>query len=213
MCTTNLAIFLFAFGASEPVQGSSESTSTENKQSARPEVVVSDDKGSHAAMVWAETVGVKDDYATVEVFIKNYVDLRGYEVAVELFGLNEESATLVDAFIDTEKADYVFRDVQPFNAIDLRGSGRLAGALMEGGVDGDAAAYLGTFVYQIPKEAGNHLRAKMAANDRTQLRGSSAQPIEFKLDDSKAANVESQLSATVYPSTDPRVPVVPVGRK
>lgn len=200
--TISLAICLLGFCEADLPQDQIKRTMTENMPTAQLEIEVPVDEDAAMALMWAEIVAIDNDKVTVEVFIRNYVDLRGYEVAVELFGIDEEPPTLIDAVIDVNRPNYVFRDVQPFNAVNLEGAGRLAGALMDGGADGKDAAYLGTFVYRVSKAVMDQVSARVAGPERTLLRDSTARPIKYRIGGSSNPRVESMSADSANTATN-----------
>lgn len=120
------------------------------------------------------------NYAIVDVFAHDLQDLRGYELALNQ-GHATPRATLVELFVDENRADFSFFGLEEFVAAD-HNRGRLAGALMAGGVSRRAAAYLGTFVYELPVESANSsINLEFSLDSRTQFRNSEGQSITWQV--------------------------------
>ncbi len=119
---------------------------------------------------------------SVDVYLDNLVDLRGYQVALDVTGgttgtLSRESVTVDTRHADPQgNGDYVFFGSQSVTATDEIG-GRLAAALYNGGVSSGSAKYAGTFTFRASMDASGTFNVGVRMAD-TLLRDSNIALIE-----------------------------------
>lgn len=130
-------------------------------------------------LLWAEVAVVKDNLATIDVFVDTVTDLRGYQVALEVRAKDGTVYKLADASVNTDREDYVFVGLFSLNAVDLNVPARLMGVLMAGGINVDGVAYLGTFDFEVPKDSSEPFEVVLQGGENTLLRNSNAEPIPF----------------------------------
>ena len=121
----------------------------------------------------------------VEVFASDFVDLRGYEVAVEVVGGETGILDLEDLYIGIDRKEFVFAGQESYHAVDMA-NGRMVCALPEGGVSSKDALYLGTFVLRAGPESRGTFQVIPRTGDGTILLDSSGRRLEI-VDTTEAA--------------------------
>ena len=114
----------------------------------------------------------------VEVFASDFVDLRGYQVAVDITGGETGTLDLEDVYIDLERKDHVFGGLASYDAVDV-GNGRMMCVLSEGGVSSIDPLYLGTFVLRAAPETSGTFQVIPRAGDGTILLDSAGRRLEI----------------------------------
>jgi len=92
------------------------------------------------------------DEIRVDVYAKGVVELRGYELKVQVNGGQRGSLFFDDLAVDSNRKDYVFKDLDAYSALDLV-DGRIAGITLADGVSERGSVYLGTFVFHATRDA------------------------------------------------------------
>ena len=115
------------------------------------------------------------EVVTLDVYIDEVWDVRGYQVAVEAVGGRRGAFVLQEIRTDTDRADYVFGDSEGVLAADESG-GRVANVLLSDGVGVDDGAYLATFVFRASADAAGLFQIAVRPED-TVLGNSAGQPI------------------------------------
>jgi hypothetical protein len=93
----------------------------------------------------------------LDVYGQGLVDIRGYQVAVEVNGGSRGVLAPGVVRIETSRDGYLFTG-QPVSAgMDDRGS-RLAGAIRQGGATASGPAYLGSFEFRASRDAAGTFR-------------------------------------------------------
>jgi hypothetical protein len=108
---------------------------------------------------------------TVDVFV-DAKDLRGYQIALDA-EMRQGSAEIASALVDEADEDYVFAGATAHNTVDLAGA-RAIGSIVAGGMDA-TGAYLGTFTFEISKDATGVVKVFVA--NATMLRDSNRDAI------------------------------------
>jgi len=100
-----------------------------------------------SALLSLVPVGQSDGVYWVDVFVQGVTNLRSYQIGLVVSG--GESGELVREVVEIDKAraDFVFGQLEAIAAEDQIG-GRLAGVLIDGGVDMATPAYLGTYAFR-----------------------------------------------------------------
>jgi hypothetical protein len=109
---------------------------------------------------------VPNGLAEVEAFGDEFIDLRGYEIAVSVTGGTGGTLTMANMFVDDQRSDYVFFGHGTHEAFDLTGQ-RLANTLESGGEDSSAQVYLGTFVLRASQDAQGTFTISAVPGDGT----------------------------------------------
>ncbi len=120
---------------------------------------------------------------TIELFTRQIQDLRGYEITLVPDRKWEGSPLPSQLFVAEDRRDFAFFGLEEFTAADLA-RGRLAGALMTGGVDHRTPTYLGTFVYELPEgseEDGAVSDLRFTLDSRTKFRDSEGRSISWRI--------------------------------
>jgi len=104
------------------------------------------------------------DDVVVEIFLDSAIALRGYQLA--LTGRIHGSGTLklVDAWIDTERADFALAG-QPMYAVGDQSRGRVAASLMQGTHVPASGSYLASFLYQTSRQAQGYVEFRFVSDD------------------------------------------------
>lgn len=129
-------------------------------------------------VVVRQDTGLPKDLFAVDLFISGVVDLRGYQVAVDVRGGISGRLDPVDLTVDMARDDYVFASAQSFFATGFDQQ-RLAGVRLTGGVTTQGPGYLGTFVYRATSDASGDFEVSLRTWNDTMLRDSNEQVIPF----------------------------------
>jgi hypothetical protein len=115
---------------------------------------VSDDPAGALVIVPRQRSASGGSTVLVDVFGQNVTAMAGYEVALDVAAGPHGTVTLESVFVDADRADYVFADVDNHAVSDIE-HGRIGGVSTSGGVDvsGRRRAYLGTFEYRLSADA------------------------------------------------------------
>jgi formylglycine-generating enzyme required for sulfatase activity len=121
------------------------------------------------------------DLLTVDAYVRNVTDLRGYQLQLEMSGGEAGSLACSELSIDRTRPDYVFQGAGQdwtFLNVDLC---RLSSSLTQGGVTvGDDPKYLGTFVLASTPDAMGSFTLKLTAPEPTSvLLNSTGQSLSF----------------------------------
>ncbi len=96
----------------------------------------------------------------VDAFIDSAVDLRAYQVAVEITGGTAGQVAIKDMLVDNARPDWVFAGQQAVNAANRVG-GRMMGALYSGGINVAERKYAGTIVLEASADAFGSFTIKL----------------------------------------------------
>lgn len=122
----------------------------------------------------------------VDVFLSNVENLRAFQMTLKTGGGSSGTMTLNSAEIDSQKLDYVFLGQEQVDVVDQQG-GRIAAALMSGGVDVSGKVYLGRYHFSVSDDAsGTFAVSVMPAAGESVLLDSSNQMVAFSVDRSAA---------------------------
>ena len=110
-----------------------------------------------ATLVTERRAGRGGEFVDVDLYVTGVSDLRGYQVAIDAVGAGADEVALEKITVDRQRPDYAFRNRESMEAGDLV-DGRLAVALVLGGVTSTERSYLGTFTFRVPAEASRRLR-------------------------------------------------------
>lgn len=129
------------------------------------------------------------DVVSVDVFVSGVLDLRVYQVTLEIEGGTSGTLSRQQAIIDTSRSDYVFRDQQKLDAADQT-MGRLGGVLFGKGVNATQRSYLGAYDFVASPDAAGEftLRARTDAStilmdSNNQLQGFVSNPVTIRVGD------------------------------
>jgi len=147
--------------------------------------------------------GESDDGYTFDVYVSRVVDLRGYQVAVEVTGGDSGQLKVEDVRIDPARKDYVFRSLVPFTATDVTGA-RLAGALLrsDGGSDAETPAYLGSFTFRPSDDAQGLFEVRVRLEKQSLLRDSDGEAIEFRAGPAPEVTIARTIEPVAKTSRD-----------
>ncbi len=126
-----LFVGILCCAVSAPVQATSVESVEKSESTVQP---ASDQPAEEytGPLMTAVLVEALDDRFTVEVYVSNVADLRAYQVSSAVSGGEAGHLTVEDAWIETDRDDYVFASRGAIDAADLTGA-RLLGALFSGG--------------------------------------------------------------------------------
>lgn len=122
--------------------------------------------GSILQVVPREASGTAGSLFTVDVFIRSATSLRTYQVALDVTGGNSGSLTREEAWIDVDRADYIFGDAQAIKAVDEVG-GRMGAVLMDGAIQAAGSVYIGTFAFRASDDADGTFDIRARSNGDT----------------------------------------------
>lgn len=97
------------------------------------------------------------DFIDVDLYVTGVSGLRGYQVAIDVIGAGADQVVLDRISVDRQRPDYAFRNRESMDAGDMV-AGRLAVALVEGGVTSRERSYLGTFTFRVRAEVTDGFR-------------------------------------------------------
>lgn len=116
---------------------------------------------------------------SVDVFVHNVSDLRGYQVSLDAEGGAGGSLDLESIVIDESRADYVFNGLNAFQATDDVNRRAMA-ALMNDSVETNEAAYVGTFNFRGTPRSRGVFNISVRMNRDTAFLDSQSQPIDVR---------------------------------
>lgn len=122
--------------------------------------------GSILQVVPREASGTAGSLFTVDVFIRSAISLRTYQVALDVTGGNSGSLTREEAWIDVDRADYIFGSAQAIKAVDEVG-GRMGAVLMDGAIQAAGSVYIGTFAFRASDDADGTFSINARSNGDT----------------------------------------------
>ena len=111
----------------------------------------------------------------VDVYASKFVDLRAYEMALDVNG-GGGTLDVRNVYVDTTRPDYVFAGLESYSGLDRTG-GRIVTVSIDGGVSSTGAVYLGTFVLQATEEARGTFEVTPRSEDGTILLDSFGQRV------------------------------------
>ncbi len=88
----------------------------------------------------------------IRAYGDEYVDLRGFEIQVQVTGGTGGTLTLENIYIDDQRADFAFYGQGFFEASNVEDA-RAVCAMSSGGVSSSEDKYLGTFVFRASQDA------------------------------------------------------------
>jgi len=130
------------------------------------------------------------EVVAIDVFLENVVDLRGYQVALEVTGGQAGRVDVHEIAIDTGREDYVFDSSPAVTATDSVGA-RLAVALFRDGVQVSGPNYLGTFQVRASADAKGRFSVTLRAGQDSMLRASDGEAIPFRAGPAAVVNVQA----------------------
>lgn len=113
------------------------------------------------------------------VFLSGAPQVRSYQVKLAVRGGVTGGLIIENLWIDSERADYVFGKLEKLDAVDPSNS-RMAGVLIQGGVDVVNPAYVGSYSLRASSDASGVFSANVSLghNDSILLHASDA-PMAF----------------------------------
>lgn len=142
--------------------------------------------GAILQVVPREANGQAGGVVTVDVFISGISSLRTYQVALDATGGQGGSLTREDAWIDTDRADYVFGAAEAIKAVDDV-HGRIGAVLFDGDMDAIGPKYLGTYTFRASNDAGGTFTITARLGRDTFLSDPEHMPIPF---DAQGASID-----------------------
>ena len=100
----------------------------------------------------------------VDVYASEFVDLRAYEVGLDVHG----AFHVQTVYVDITRPDYVFTGLESYSGLDTVG-GRIVTVSIDGGVASAGRVYLGTFVLHASEEARGTFQVRPRPEDGTIL--------------------------------------------
>ena len=137
------------------------------------------DGGPRTSLVASTTNTRAGALISVDVFVHNVSDLRGYQVSLDAEGGLDGSLDLENIVIDESRADYVFNGLNAFQATDDVNRRAMA-ALMSDSVEINNAAYLGTFNFRGTSRSRGAFNISVRMNQDTAFLDSQSQPIDVR---------------------------------
>lgn len=122
--------------------------------------------GAILQVVPREASGSAGSLFTFDVFIRSATSLRTYQVALNVTGGNSGSLTREEAWIDVDRADYIFGSAQAIKAVDEVG-GRMGAVLMDGAIQAAGSVYIGTFAFRASDDADGTFDVRARSNGDT----------------------------------------------
>lgn len=122
--------------------------------------------------------GMEDELYLFDVFVQGAANVRSYQVALTSDGGTMGELVREDVRIDSERADFAFGEMAAISAADQVG-GRLAGVLIDGGVDIVERAYLGTYAFRPTPDARGTFRVGIDTGGSSFLADAQNEMIEF----------------------------------
>ena len=132
-----------------------------------------------SAMINVVPAGQSDGVYLVDVFVQGVTNLRTYQIGVVTSGGQGGKLVREEVEIDKARADFVFGELDTITAPDQIG-GRLAGVLVEGGVDKATPGYLGTYAFRPSPDATGTFEVAIDMSEKTFLADAQNEMFEFR---------------------------------
>lgn len=117
---------------------------------------------------------------SVDIFVSGMVNLRTFQVALDVVGGTAGTLTIEDMQIDRDRDDYVFGTLPKVDAADVSGH-RVGGLLMSGRVNATERSYLGTATLVPSADAAGTFQVTVKGGDRSTLLWTSEDmPVKFR---------------------------------
>ena len=123
------------------------------------------------------------------MFVGNFADLRGYEIALDVTGGELGELRLEEVRIDKDRKDYVFAGLDTGHAADLTG-GRVVCVALDEGVAGPEEYYAATFVYRPSGDAKGTFTIAPKGGDATVATDTAGQALELQINGDVKITVE-----------------------
>jgi hypothetical protein len=120
-----------------------------------------------------------DGLYLVDVFVQGAFNLRSYQIGVVVTGGTSGELVRDELQIETARPDFVFGELEAISAADQVG-GRLAGVLIDGGVDRSAAAYLGTYSFRPSPDAAGTFQVSIDVGPKSFLADPGNEMVEYR---------------------------------
>lgn len=138
--------------------------------------------GATITLVSSQSRVYPDRPVSVDIFVNGMVDLRTFQVSLEVIGGTAGTVAIEDMEIDRTRSDYVFGTLQKVDAADKIGH-RVGGVLISGGVDATEMSYLGTATLRPSADAQGTFRVTVKGGDRSTLLWTSQNtPVKFRVE-------------------------------
>jgi hypothetical protein len=135
--------------------------------------------GRTIAVVASQGTIQAGEAVTLEVFVKGGIsDVRAYQVALTISGGTAGELTRSNMWIDTERADYVFRGHDKLDALDRTG-GRMGAVILSGGTGAMQRAYLGSYTLEASADASGTFTVNIRTQDTSLVASTGSRFIEF----------------------------------
>jgi len=115
----------------------------------------------------------------VDVFVQGATNLRSYQIGVVVTGGTSGELLRDELRIETTRPDFIFGDREAISAADQVG-GRLAGVLVDGGVNRPAASYLGTYSFHPSPNAAGTFQVSIDTGPKSFLADVGNEMVEFR---------------------------------
>lgn len=144
-----------------------------------------------SALISLVPAGQSDGAYLVEVYVQGVTNLRSYQVGLVTSGGMGGELVREEVEIDKTRPDFVFTNLEAISAADQVG-GRLAGVLVDGGVNKETPAYLGTYAFRAAPGAAGTFEVAIDSDVKTFLADSKNQMIEFRAGPAVSISVNSE---------------------
>ncbi len=135
--------------------------------------------GTAITLVPSQTTIEPGEVVTLEIFVTGGVsDLRAFQLAVEISAGASGVLTTEELWMDTQRADYVFRGLEKLDAVDRVGK-RLGAVLLSGGTQPMETGYLGSYSLRASDDASGTFSVTISAKDTSMVASTSNQMILF----------------------------------
>lgn len=122
-----------------------------------------------------------DGMFTVEVFVRNVVDLKAFQVNVQATSASTGRLMPSAANIDSDRADYAFTGVGETIAGANVYRGIVGGVAIDGSVTTTEERYLGTFHFQVPDASTDTFFVNVSVTTETFLANSKTERSSYKI--------------------------------
>ncbi len=115
---------------------------------------------------------------SIDVYLDNPVELRGYQLAVDVSSTVPGSARLVDTVVDATRTGFVFASEPHYATKDLN-RGRIAVATLTQEFRTESPVYLATFVFQVSQQSSGLLEFTLRGGEESMLLFNAATAMEI----------------------------------
>ncbi len=130
-------------------------------------------------MLTMETTGPVDGVYLIDVFVQGVRNLRSYQIGLLVEGGSSGELMREEVVIDNTRPDFVYGQLPTISAADEVG-GRLMGVLINGSVERNSPAYLGTYAFRPSPDAAGVFEIKFDTETKSLMQDGQNATMQFR---------------------------------